>query len=301
MPLANRDILNVLTVLSLLLCVGTCVFWTRSYRHGEHWPVPRFDHRTLRSGDGRLALWGPPSAPPSSALVAGSLNPVGAIRNDQIEWSVGYNTSWNWKVVHGDPIMDFPEGPEPREGSPAWQFEKSNPPSSTEAAILLNMLDRPDAFVAAHVLLTRRFNREWKHWENDDAEPKDIAEARARKSMHGHYQGLSILVHALPEPPGSMSGYVPFPCPTTIDPAQQGRICAQWHGRLDVLMFSVGWRHLFFATLVFPSLRGLIALRRMSVRRSAVCTNLCSTCGYDLRATPDRCPECGMVPDEVKA
>jgi hypothetical protein len=49
---------------------------------------------------------------------------------------------------------------------------------------------------------------------------------------------------------------------------------------------------LVLLTLVHP----LVSAVSFARRRLAYLPGMCKNCGYDLRMTPDRCPECGIVP-----
>ena len=52
----------------------------------------------------------------------------------------------------------------------------------------------------------------------------------------------------------------------------------------------------YWSLALFSSILPLIWLIRSRLRRQNKSSTCCPSCGYDIRATPERCPECGAIP-----
>jgi hypothetical protein len=63
-------------------------------------------------------------------------------------------------------------------------------------------------------------------------------------------------------------------------------------GQDSTFWLRVRWPFVAAVASAGPLAYGVALLRR----RRRVRKGCCPTCGYDLRATPERCPECGAVP-----
>jgi hypothetical protein len=64
-------------------------------------------------------------------------------------------------------------------------------------------------------------------------------------------------------------------------------VVGYWAGPITVVC-GIGW-------LALGGIR-LWQGRRQVLREYRKANGLCMACGYDIRATPDRCSECGAIP-----
>lgn len=66
----------------------------------------------------------------------------------------------------------------------------------------------------------------------------------------------------------------------------------QWHGVEYVTSVAIPYWPFFLLSVVLPIRGSAVALRAYR-RRVRVKSGQCATCGYDLRFSSERCPECG--------
>ena len=71
-----------------------------------------------------------------------------------------------------------------------------------------------------------------------------------------------------------------------------------WSTGTDEVMYALEIAHVWLVgSFLLVGLGTSPALTRGLRRRRRLARGGCPACGYDLRATPDRCPECGRVPE----
>ena len=111
------------------------------------------------------------------------------------------------------------------------------------------------------------------------------------------YSGMGEFHHFEGETSEYPGPLIPGAVVVSADWSKGGFQYSHWHDKDELNDFR-DWHVLapswFWIALssVFP----MIALFRKSHRQWRSKSGCCSACGYDLRASPDRCPECGTAP-----
>jgi hypothetical protein len=259
MKRTGRVIFAGVTLASALLCAGVIALW-----------LPGYHEIAIRTSSGRYAI----------CSAGGRLHLIGPPRATAVDVSPEAQDATS-RLTNLD--IDWPRG-KPIEGTPAAALEAIDSPVLT----VLRALDDPKKFGAAAVLLGRkhtgRHDRHWGGYHNVDIHISsgdvEIYDVRLDDAEPNDADSFPFVV---------APGNSPNRCRLNADELPRER--SNLHQRFDRMIVVVpdGW--IVAALLILPVRYLILKLRS----QKHFGPGRCAQCGYDIRATPQRCPECGTA------
>jgi hypothetical protein len=141
-----------------------------------------------------------------------------------------------------------------------------------------------------HVFRVASAAGEVAFWWNTDAAPA-VAQTRT-PSRHGEFDFGAGIPGIVGKPSRELRGRVPGV--VAYDAYDHLYAYAIAGGQAVTRKRVVAVPH-WLAALPLAAFPAAVLVRRRRARRKMLASCACAGCGYDLRATPDRCPECGRA------
>jgi hypothetical protein len=266
-------------------CFANAVLWNSSYGDGSTyhrlWIWGGRYEIVLNGGD--LVLKGAPAAGASPAEVE-ARGLAEALQNNELEWiprpDFSPRSPYNDDVGPPDGMTVaftvVPRGPHAR------RLAEMNADETTVA--LLDALENPSSFAAAHVLLRRR--EDPTGYARTDWVPEEVKSALAdgRPTPLTVHCSAELAVRAV---------VLPGHADVSIDASQLAPTRDYWRDRLYPTKGRMSVLWLSIAMGAAPVAWFVTAVRRAIRKERWSTLGLCEVCGYDVRSCGTRCSECG--------